>query len=42
MSNEACLIKVVNKTPCKNMRADEIAIETAKKVKIGHVDEHFL
>jgi hypothetical protein len=34
MSTEAHPIKVVNTTPSKNMRADEIAIKTAKTGKV--------
>jgi hypothetical protein len=37
MSTEACPISVVDTAPSKNMRADEIAIETAKTGKVTAV-----
>jgi hypothetical protein len=37
MSTEACPIKFLNTAPSKNMRADELAIETAKTGKVTAV-----
>jgi hypothetical protein len=37
MSTEACPIKVGNTAPSKNMRADEIAVETVNTGKVTAV-----